>query len=70
MSAIFDHVFVLCQKGAPEADGLVTPGLEEGGGNTHLPPLLARRRRGAVLRSLPAPPAPARNALTPLGNSR
>jgi hypothetical protein len=30
-----DHVFVLCSKGAPEADALTRLGLREGSGNTH-----------------------------------
>jgi hypothetical protein len=30
-----DHVFVMCSKGAPEAEALLRVGLREGAGNTH-----------------------------------
>jgi Glyoxalase-like domain len=35
MSAEFDHVFVCCASGAPEAASLVRSGLQEGSPNTH-----------------------------------
>ena len=30
-----DHLFILCDEGAPEADALLRAGLREGSGNTH-----------------------------------
>jgi hypothetical protein len=32
---VLDHVFVMCSRGAPEADALLGHGLREGSGNTH-----------------------------------
>jgi hypothetical protein len=35
MAFQLDHVFILCDRGAPEADALVRLGIREGSGNTH-----------------------------------
>lgn len=35
MTHILDHVFVLCSRGAPEAEALTRFGIREGSGNTH-----------------------------------
>jgi Glyoxalase-like domain len=35
MTHILDHVFVMCSKGAPEAEALLRLGLREGSGNAH-----------------------------------
>jgi Glyoxalase-like domain len=44
MSVVLDHVFICCEPDGPEADALISAGLEEGSGNVHPGQGTANRR--------------------------